>query len=47
MEHWPSGPVKYNYMEQWPSLWSNGLVVTVLDSQSRGSVFKTTGRLQG
>ena len=28
-------------------LWSNGLVVKVLDSQSRGHVFKTTGWLQG
>ena len=28
-------------------LWSNGLVVMVLDSQSRGPMFKTTGRLQG
>ena len=27
--------------------WSNGLVVKVLDSQSRGPVFKTTGWLQG
>ena len=29
------------------SLWCNGLVVKVLDSQSRGPVFKTTGWLQG
>ena len=28
-------------------LWSNGLVVKVLDSQSRGSLFKNTGWLQG
>ena len=28
-------------------LWSYGLVVKVLDSQSRGPVLKTTGRLQG
>ena len=28
-------------------LWSNGLVVKALDSQSRGSMFKTTGWLQG
>ena len=28
-------------------LWSNSLVVAVLDSQSRGCVFKTTGWLQG
>ena len=28
-------------------LWSNGLVVKVLDSQSRGPVIKTTGWLQG
>ena len=28
-------------------LWSNGLVVKVLDSQSRSSVFRTTGCLQG
>ena len=27
--------------------WSNGLVVRVLDSQSRGPVFKSTGWLQG
>ena len=27
--------------------WSNDLVVKVLDSQSRGTVFKTTGWLQG
>ena len=27
--------------------WSNGLVVKVLDSQSRGPVIKTTGWLQG
>ena len=29
------------------SKWSNGLVVKVLDSQSRGPVFKTTGWLHG
>ena len=28
-------------------LWSNDLVVKALDSQSRGSMFKTTGWLQG
>ena len=28
-------------------LWSNGLVVKMMDSRSRGSVFKTTGWLQG
>ena len=28
-------------------LWSDGLVVKSLDSQSRGPVFKTTGWLQG
>ena len=28
-------------------LWSNGLVVKLLDSQSRSSVFRTTGCLQG
>ena len=28
-------------------VWSNGLVVKALDSQSRGPVFKTTGWLQG
>ena len=28
-------------------LWSNGLVVKALDSQSRSPVFKTTGWLQG
>ena len=28
-------------------LWSIGLVVKVLDSQSKGPVFKTTGWLQG
>ena len=29
------------------TVWSNDLVVKVLDSQSKGSVFKTTGWLQG
>ena len=29
------------------NLWSNGLVVKALDSQSRGPRFKTTGWLQG
>ena len=29
------------------SAWSNGLMVKVMDSQSRGPVFKTTGCLQG
>ena len=29
------------------ALWSNGLVVKVLDSKSRGLRFKTTGLLQG
>ena len=29
------------------SVWSNGLEVRVLDYQSRGSEFKTTGWLQG
>ena len=29
------------------TLWSNGLVVKALDSQSRGAVFKITGWLQG
>ena len=29
------------------NLWSNGLVVNTLDSQSRGSVFETTVWLQG
>ena len=29
------------------SLWTNGLVVKTLDSQSSGPVFKTTGWLQG
>ena len=28
-------------------IWSNGVVVKALDSQSRGPVFKTTGWLQG
>ena len=28
-------------------LWSNGLVVKMLDCQSRGPLFKTTGWLQG
>ena len=28
-------------------IWSNGLVVKALDSQSRGPLFKTTGWLQG
>ena len=33
---------------RWESyLWGNGLVVKVLDSQSKGSVFKTAGWLQG
>ena len=30
-----------------PDSWSNGIVVKALDSQSRGSVIKTTGWLQG
>ena len=29
------------------TLWSNGLVIKALDSQSRGSIIKTTGWLQG
>ena len=35
-----------NYV-YYTGLWSNGLVVKVLDSQSRGPVFKTAGWLQG
>ena len=38
------------FIKQWPSgvfLWSNGLVVKTLVSQSRGPVFKTNEWLQG
>ena len=35
------------FLKKYKYSWSNGIVVKVLDSQSRGPVFKTTGWLQG
>ena len=37
----------YSSDDLYLNLWSNGLVVKALDSQSRGPVFKTAGWLQG
>ena len=53
-EQWPSNGLVSNGlvvkacwpMAYWPSLRSNGLMVRVLDSQSRGPMLKTTGWLQ-
>ena len=36
-----------SYSERYSQIWSNGLEVKVLDSQSRGPLFKTTEWLQG